>query len=117
MGEDKGKAKEARNERQAQIEELLKARGAGQYLPPHKLRMLQEAVTDKESEEYQRLTWDALKKSINGLINKVSRDLRPTRICRPLPAAACCALFDPPLGVPAAGEHFEHEQYRARALC
>jgi len=46
-------------------------RGAGQYLPPHKLRMLEEAVKDKESEQYQRLTWDALKKSINGLINKV----------------------------------------------
>ena len=69
--EEKGKEKEIRNERQAQIEEILKARGAGQYLPPHKLRMLEEAVTDKASEQYQRLTWDALKKSINGLINKV----------------------------------------------
>ena len=55
-----------RKTKQAQIEELLKARGAGQYLPPHKLRMLEEAVTDKTSPEYQRLTWDALKKSING---------------------------------------------------
>lgn len=68
---DKGGNKTERNEKQAQIEELLKARGAGQYLPPHKLRMLEEAVQDKESEQYQRLTWDALKKSINGLINKV----------------------------------------------
>jgi pre-mRNA-splicing factor CWC22 len=54
--------KEARRAKQAQIEELLKARGAGQYLPPFKLRMLEEAVTDKSSPEYQRLTWDALKK-------------------------------------------------------
>jgi len=65
-------AKLARQDKQAQIEELLKARGAGQYLPPHKLRMLEEAVTDKASVEYQRLTWDALKKSINGLINKAN---------------------------------------------
>ena len=27
---------------------------------------------DKASVEYQRLTWDALRKSINGLVNKVS---------------------------------------------
>ncbi|EMS65216.1 Pre-mRNA-splicing factor cwc22 [Triticum urartu] len=29
-------------------------------------------VEDKASPEYQRLTWDALKKSINGLVNKVN---------------------------------------------
>jgi pre-mRNA-splicing factor CWC22 len=29
-------------------------------------------VADKTSEEYQRLTWDALRKSINGLVNKVN---------------------------------------------
>jgi pre-mRNA-splicing factor CWC22 len=29
-------------------------------------------VEDKSSPEYQRLTWDALKKSINGLVNKVN---------------------------------------------
>ena len=28
--------------------------------------------TDKTSPEYQRMTWDALKKSINGLVNKVN---------------------------------------------
>jgi pre-mRNA-splicing factor CWC22 len=26
---------------------------------------------DKASAEYQRLTWEALKKSLNGIINKV----------------------------------------------
>lgn len=30
------------------------------------------ALQDKESAEYQRLTWDALRKSINGLVNKVN---------------------------------------------
>ncbi|KAI5293748.1 pre-mRNA-splicing factor cwc22, partial [Ascosphaera acerosa] len=29
-------------------------------------------ITDKSSKEYQRLAWDALKKSVNGLINKVN---------------------------------------------
>ena len=29
-------------------------------------------LQDKESAEYQRLTWDALRKSINGLVNKVN---------------------------------------------
>ncbi|KAF3946075.1 hypothetical protein CMV_027620 [Castanea mollissima] len=29
-------------------------------------------VQDKSSVEYQRLTWDALRKSINGLVNKVN---------------------------------------------
>jgi len=30
------------------------------------------ALQDTESAEYQRLTWDALRKSINGLVNKVN---------------------------------------------
>ena len=29
-------------------------------------------VKDKKSKEYQRMTWEALKKSINGLVNKVN---------------------------------------------
>ena len=37
--------------------------------------MQAEAAKDKSSAEFQRLSWDALRKSINGMINKVS--LRP----------------------------------------
>lgn len=33
---------------------------------------MQAAITDKSSAEYQRMTWEALKKSLNGLINKVN---------------------------------------------
>ena len=44
----------------------------GVYIPPFKLAMMQKAMNDKSSIEYQKMTWDALKKSINGLINKVS---------------------------------------------
>lgn len=33
--------------------------------------MRREIGDDKASEKYQRMSWDALRKSINGLINKV----------------------------------------------
>ncbi|KAJ7965215.1 Pre-mRNA-splicing factor CWC22-like protein [Quillaja saponaria] len=33
---------------------------------------MMEEVQDKSSVDYQRLTWDALRKSINGLVNKVN---------------------------------------------
>ena len=44
----------------------------GAYIPPAKLRMMQAQIKDKNSVAYQKLAWEALKKSINGLINKVS---------------------------------------------
>ena len=44
----------------------------GAYIPPAKLKMLQQAITDKNSAEFQRLSWEALKKSIHGLVNKVN---------------------------------------------
>ncbi|CAN1196824.1 Pre-mRNA-splicing factor CWC22 [Linum perenne] len=49
---------------------LIGGAGAGVYLPPFKRAM--EEVDDKSSVEYQKLSWDALKKSINGLVNKVN---------------------------------------------
>ena len=45
---------------------------AGAYIPPAKLKMLQAAITDKKSAEFQRLSWEALKKSIHGLVNKIN---------------------------------------------
>ncbi|KAJ3413652.1 pre-mRNA-splicing factor cwc22 [Chytridiales sp. JEL 0842] len=47
-------------------------RMGGAYIPPAKLRAMQAAITDKSSVDYQRMTWEALKKSLNGLINKVN---------------------------------------------
>ena len=35
------------------------------------LQMMREA-NDKVGPQYQRMTWDALRKSLNGLINKVN---------------------------------------------
>ena len=50
----------------------LFGRTGGAYIPPARLRMMQKDITDKNSAEYQRISWEALKKSINGLINKVN---------------------------------------------
>ncbi|MCJ1336137.1 pre-mRNA-splicing factor cwc22 [Bachmanniomyces sp. S44760] len=56
----------------AEYEKLLNVRSGGTYIPPARLRALQAQITDKTSKEYQRMAWEALKKSINGLINKVN---------------------------------------------
>lgn len=48
-------------------------RSGGVYMPPARLRALQEeAAKDKTSPEYQRLSWDALRKSITGIVNRVN---------------------------------------------
>lgn len=56
----------------AEYEKLLSMRSGGTYIPPARLRALQAQITDKSSKEYQRMAWEALKKSINGLVNKVN---------------------------------------------
>ena len=56
----------------AEYENLLTVRSGGTYIPPARLRALQAQITDKSSKEYQRMAWEALKKSINGLINKIN---------------------------------------------
>ncbi|KXZ52169.1 hypothetical protein GPECTOR_10g798 [Gonium pectorale] len=49
-------------------------KAGGVYIPPFKLArmMAEQAEQDKSSPEYQRLTWEALKKSLNGIINKIN---------------------------------------------
>ncbi|KAL3819849.1 hypothetical protein ACJIZ3_005754 [Penstemon smallii] len=47
-------------------------RSGGVYIPPFKLARMMKDVQDKSSVEYQRMSWDALRKSINGLVNKVN---------------------------------------------
>jgi pre-mRNA-splicing factor CWC22 len=39
-------------------------------VPPFRLAQQLAEAADKEGPQYQRLTWDALRKSINGLVNK-----------------------------------------------
>lgn len=65
-------AEEKQAAAKAEYEKLLTMRSGGTYIPPAKLRALQSQITDKTSKEYQRMAWEALKKSINGLINKVN---------------------------------------------
>jgi len=62
---------ETSNKRGKEGMDLL-SRTGGAYIPPAKLRLMQQQITDKTSIEYQRISWEALKKSINGLINKVN---------------------------------------------
>ncbi|GFP80022.1 pre-mRNA-splicing factor cwc22 [Phtheirospermum japonicum] len=50
----------------------ISGRSGGVYIPPFKLARMMQEVEDKTSVEYQRMTWDALRKSINGLVNKVN---------------------------------------------
>ncbi|KAH3752088.1 hypothetical protein DPMN_186698, partial [Dreissena polymorpha] len=52
--------------------EALTGRTGGAYIPPARLRAMQANITDKSSVEFQRISWEALKKSINGLVNKVN---------------------------------------------
>ncbi len=55
------------------LQDVRPGRTGGVYVPPFKLaQMRKEAGEDKSSEQFQRLSWDALRKSINGLINKVN---------------------------------------------
>lgn len=48
-------------------------RTGGVYIPPFKLDQLRkEQPSDTGSPEFQRQSWEALRKSINGLVNKVN---------------------------------------------
>lgn len=44
----------------------------GVYIPPFRLAQMMKECDDKSSKSYQRLTWDALRKSLNGIVNKVN---------------------------------------------
>ncbi|EJF62692.1 MIF4G-domain-containing protein [Dichomitus squalens LYAD-421 SS1] len=57
----------------AEFAKLTSTRSGGVYMPPARLRAMQEeAAKDKASAEYQRITWDALRKSITGIVNRVN---------------------------------------------
>jgi len=52
--------------------EKSKGRTGGLYMPPAKMKAMMKDMKDTSSKEYQKLSWEALKKSINGLVNKVN---------------------------------------------
>lgn len=71
--DDKGKGKAPEFDAKAEFAKLTSTRSGGVYMPPARLRALQEAASkDKASAEYQRLSWDALRKSITGIVNRVN---------------------------------------------
>ncbi|KAJ3819091.1 MIF4G-domain-containing protein [Lentinula raphanica] len=69
----KDKAADKEYDAKAEFAKLLSTRSGGVYMPPARLRALQEAAaSDKSSQEYQRVSWDALRKSITGIVNRVN---------------------------------------------
>ncbi|QDZ23687.1 pre-mRNA-splicing factor Cwc22 [Chloropicon primus] len=75
--EGEGRKRRRSEAQEAKVPSTRKASAAargGVYIPPFKLaQMMKEVGPDKQSESYQRLAWDALRKSINGLVNKVNK--------------------------------------------
>ncbi|KAJ8457633.1 hypothetical protein ONZ51_g11413 [Trametes cubensis] len=70
---EKSGMKEPEFDAQAEFAKLTNSRSGGVYMPPARLRAMQEAAAkDKASAEYQRLSWDALRKSITGIVNRVN---------------------------------------------
>ncbi|KAF9557204.1 MIF4G-domain-containing protein [Agrocybe pediades] len=72
---DKAAEKQQQSEsaQRAEFAKLLNTRSGGVYIPPARLRAMQvAAAADKSSPEYQRLSWDALRKSITGIVNRVN---------------------------------------------
>ncbi|KAI0320321.1 MIF4G-domain-containing protein [Amylostereum chailletii] len=57
----------------AEFAKLTNSRSGGVYMPPARIRAMREAASgDRASAEYQRLSWDALRKSITGIVNRVN---------------------------------------------
>ncbi|XP_010922179.1 uncharacterized protein [Elaeis guineensis] len=69
-----GEAKKVENELPPPppIPDSIAGRTGGIYIPPFRMAQMMRELQDKSSEAYQRLSWDALRKSINGLVNKVN---------------------------------------------
>ena len=54
---------------------ISNTKSGGVYIPPYRMAPILESIiakNDKTSMEYQKMMWDLLKKSINGIINKAT---------------------------------------------
>ena len=74
-GKKGGKAKEKEKGfgTMAEFAKLTSSHSGGMYMPPARLRALQAAAAqDCNSAEDQRLSWNALRKSITGIANRVN---------------------------------------------
>uniref|UniRef100_A0A0M3IA76 Pre-mRNA-splicing factor CWC25 homolog n=1 Tax=Ascaris lumbricoides TaxID=6252 RepID=A0A0M3IA76_ASCLU len=65
-GQDNAEKVEQVSKEKKEPLDLLRTRTGGAYIPPAKLKMLQEQIADKNSEQYQRMNWERLKKKIHG---------------------------------------------------
>lgn len=70
--DQKDEADMERTSKKTKTTDDIFTKAGGAYIPPAKLRMMQAEITDKSSVSYQKIAWEALKKSINGYINKVN---------------------------------------------
>ena len=73
--EEEEKKKEAIPVKKNILKQENVGRSGGIYIPPHKLEQLQREIMENEQKngiEHQKLMWELLRKSINGIINKVS---------------------------------------------
>ncbi|TKR68266.1 hypothetical protein L596_024267 [Steinernema carpocapsae] len=52
--------------------DIVRSKAGGAYIPPAKLRMMQEQIGDKNSKQFQRMNWKLIKKKIHGPVNKVN---------------------------------------------
>jgi pre-mRNA-splicing factor CWC22 len=54
--------------------EVMQLVSSGAYIPPFKLARLMKGAAgeDRSSEQFQRLSWEALRKSLNGLVNRLN---------------------------------------------
>ena len=85
-------------------------RTGGAYVPPFKAaQLLHDAASDKDSVVYQRATWDALRKSINGLVNKV-RQVAAAAPPRSAPGGSPRGGRAPPPPPPPAAPNFPPER-------
>ena len=70
-----GSARHEQNQQAKVVRATPASRAGGVYVPPHKLRQLQEQMIKEASqsgEQKQRVQWEMLRKSINEIINKVT---------------------------------------------
>ena len=67
-------AKKPNPEPPQQKNAMLPARAGGIYIPPFKMKKVLEELkeSDKNSVAHQKYMWEMLRKSINGIINKVN---------------------------------------------
>jgi len=74
--QDKPPMEEKREkELKGHYDSLQPTRMGGVYMPPHKVRQMQQAMMEKDDQyglQKQKFLWEMLRKSINGIVNKVN---------------------------------------------